>query len=80
VPNSFTPYQKIRHDHKAVNYVMLLATPMRREFKVIIDVRRFLTDMPYAEEVLKLALSSTDERLQKYAQYLVDALFGDDHA
>ncbi len=72
-----TPYQKFRHDEKAVNYVMLMATPLMREFRTHLDMRRFFLDTAYAEEILKLALSSTDIKLQKYSQHLTDLIFSE---
>ena len=72
-----TPCPKFRHDEKAVNYVMLMATPLMREFRTHLDMRRFFLDTAYAEEILKLALSSTDIKLQKYSQHLTDLIFGE---
>lgn len=55
--------------------VMRLVVPMRREFAKNIDVRNFLYDAAYAEEVLKLALSSQNEKVKDAAECLWRLVF-----
>jgi hypothetical protein len=72
---SATPISFISTDELALHYVLLLSIPLRREFNFSLDRRRFFLEMDYAEEVLTLGLSSKEERLQKYSQYLTDKIF-----
>jgi hypothetical protein len=63
-------------DSEILNTLVRMVIPMRREFGRQLDVRQFLRDGPYAEEVLGVALSSRDPRLAEYARYVERRLHG----
>ena len=57
-------------DSKLVNYLVRMVVPLRREFGEHLNVQHFLHDLDYAQDVLQKALSSQDNRLREYAQYV----------
>jgi hypothetical protein len=57
-------------EQEVLNTVVRMVVPMRREFGRQLDVRHFLHDLEYAQEVIQQALTSQDPRLQHYASYL----------
>lgn len=57
-------------EQEVLNTVVRMVVPMRREFGRQLDVRHFLHDLQYAQEVVQLASTSQDPRLQHYASYL----------
>jgi hypothetical protein len=63
-------------DSELMTYVVRMVTPLKREFGRSVDVHQFLHDVPYAKEIIALAMSSTDLRLNSYAEYLETKMFG----
>jgi hypothetical protein len=63
-------------DSELMSYVVRMVIPIKREFGRSVDVHQFLHDLPYAKEVIELALSSNDQRLNNYAAYLDTKMFG----
>ncbi len=60
---------------KAMNTLLRMVVPIRREFGRNLDVRHFLHDLEYRREIIEQALQSQDTRLRDYAKY-VDQLLG----
>lgn len=58
------------------NFLIRMVTPIRREFGHSLDVNKFLSDRPYALEVLQQAHASKDDRLRENAFYLEQKMFG----
>jgi hypothetical protein len=63
-------------DSELMSYAVRMVIPMKREFGRSLDVQQFIHDLPYAKEVIELALSSKDQRLNGYAEYVQTKLFG----
>ena len=63
-------------DSEILNTLVRMVVPMRREFGRQLDVRQFLRDGEYAQEVLGVALGSRDPRLAEYARYVARRLHG----
>jgi hypothetical protein len=63
-------------DSEILNTLVRMVVPMRREFGRQLDVRQFLRDGAYAQEVLGVALGSRDPRLAEYARYVERRLHG----
>ncbi len=63
-------------DPDLMSYVVRMVIPIKREFGRSVDVHQFLHDLPYAREVIELALSSNDLRLNSYAEYVQTKMFG----
>ena len=64
-------------DHgKVMNTLLRMIVPMRREFGVNLDVKHFLHDLDYRQDVIAQALKSQDTRLRDYAQYVDKLLAG----
>jgi hypothetical protein len=63
-------------DSDILNTLVRMVVPMRREFGRQLDVRQFLRDGTYAQEVLDVALGSRDPRLAEYARYVARRLHG----
>lgn len=63
-------------DSELMGYVVRMVIPLRREFGRVLDVNLFFRNQPYAAEVIDQALTSQDERLQNYANYVQGKLFG----
>lgn len=63
-------------DSDILNTLVRMVVPMRREFGRQLDVRQFLRDGGYAQEVLDVALASRDPRLAEYARYVQRRLHG----
>lgn len=63
-------------DSELMSYAVRMVIPIKREFGRSVDVHHFLHDLPYAKEVIELALTSKDERLKSYADYMQSRLLG----
>jgi len=63
-------------DSSVLNFVTRMVVPMRREFGRSLDVQLFLRDTEYARVVLEQALTSRDQRLRDYADYVSRHLSG----
>jgi hypothetical protein len=63
-------------DSEILNTLVRMVVPMRREFGRQLDVRQFMRDGSYAQEVLDVALGSQDPRLAEYARYVARRLHG----
>lgn len=63
-------------DSKIVAHLVRMVVPMRREFGQSLDVQHFLHDLAYAEEVLRTARGSQDQRLREYADYVAKLRLG----
>ncbi len=64
------------NDSEIMNYLMRMVVPMRREFGEALNVRQFMHDQVYAEDVLKKALSSQDPGLRERAEYVSKLRYG----
>ena len=64
------------NDSEIMNYLMRMVVPMRREFGEALNVRQFLHDQVYADDVLKKALSSQDPGLRERAEYIGKLRYG----
>lgn len=64
------------NDSEIMNYLMRMVVPMRREFGEALDVRQFLHDQVYADDVLKKALGSQDAGLRERAEYISKLMYG----
>jgi hypothetical protein len=64
-------------DHsKVMNTLLRMIVPMRREFGRSLDVKHFLHDLEYRQEIITQALQSQDTRLRDYAQYIEKLMAG----
>lgn len=63
-------------DSELMGYVVRMVIPLRREFGRVLDVSHFFGSQSYAAEVINEALTSQDERLHNYANYVQGKLFG----
>jgi hypothetical protein len=54
---------------KAMNTLLRMVVPIRREFGRSLDVQTFLHDLEYRKEIIEQALQSQDTRLRDYAKY-----------
>jgi hypothetical protein len=63
-------------DASVLNFVVRMVVPMRREFGRSLDVQQFMRDTTYARTVLDEALTSQDQRLREYAEYVSRHLAG----
>jgi hypothetical protein len=64
-------------DHsKVMNTLLRMIVPMRREFGRNLDVKHFLHDLEYRQDVISQALQSQDTRLRDYAQYVQTLMAG----
>ena len=63
-------------DSKIIAHLVRMVVPMRREFGQNLDVQHFLHDLAYAEEVLRTARGSQDQRLREYADYVAKLRLG----
>jgi hypothetical protein len=64
-------------DHsKVMNTLLRMIVPMRREFGCNLDVKHFLHDLDYRQDVIAQALKSQDTRLRDYAQYVEKLMAG----
>jgi hypothetical protein len=64
-------------DHgKVMNVLLRMIVPMRREFGRNLDVKHFLHDLEYRQDIISQALQSQDTRLRDYAQYVEKLLAG----
>lgn len=64
-------------DHsKVMNTLLRMIVPMRREFGRNLDVKHFLHDLEYRQDVISQALQSQDTRLRDYAQYVDKLMAG----
>ena len=59
-----------------MNYALRMVIPIKREFGRSLDVRHFLHDLAYAEEVLEEARQSQNPKLREYAEYLNSRMLG----
>jgi hypothetical protein len=67
----------MNEDHgKVMNTLLRMIVPMRREFGVNLDVKHFLHDLEYRQDIIAQALSSQDTRLRDYAQYVNKLMAG----
>lgn len=60
---------------KAMNTLLRMVVPIRREFGRNLDVQHFLHDLEYRKDIIEQALQSQDTRLRDYAKY-VEQLLG----
>jgi hypothetical protein len=60
---------------KAMNTLLRMVVPIKREFGRSLDVQHFLHDLTYRKEIIEQALQSQDTRLRDYAKY-VQSLLG----
>jgi hypothetical protein len=60
---------------KAMNTLLRMVVPIRREFGRNLDVKHFLHDLEYRKDIIEQALQSQDTRLRDYAKY-VEQLLG----
>lgn len=63
-------------DSQLMDVLVRMVVPMRREFGRQLDVRQFLHDVVYAQDVVTQALGSKDARLLEYARYVEQRRFG----
>jgi hypothetical protein len=64
-------------DHgKVMNTLLRMIVPMRREFGLSLDVKHFLHDFEYRQDIITQALQSQDTRLRDYAQYVEKLMAG----
>ena len=63
-------------DSELMGYVVRMVIPLRREFGRVLNVSDFFENQTYAVEVIDEALTSQNERLQNYANYVQGRLFG----
>jgi hypothetical protein len=64
-------------DHgKVMNVLLRMIVPMRREFGRSLDVKHFLHDLEYRQDIISQALQSQDTRLRDYAQYVDQLMAG----
>jgi hypothetical protein len=61
---------------QVMNVLLRMVVPMRREFGCNLDVKHFLHDFDYAQDILNQALKSQDSRLRDYAQYVKKLMAG----
>lgn len=59
-----------------MNVLLRMVVPMRREFGCNLDVKHFLHDFEYAQDILAQAMASQDARLRDYAQYVKKLMAG----
>jgi hypothetical protein len=59
---------------KAMNTLLRMVVPIRREFGRSLDVQTFLHDLEYRKEIIEQALQSQDTRLRDYAKYVQQLL------
>ena len=57
-------------DGSLLSFVVRMVIPMRREFGRSLDVQQFMRDGGYARIILDQALTSRDQRLLDYAEYV----------
>jgi hypothetical protein len=60
---------------KAMNTLLRMVVPIRREFGRNLDVQHFLHDLEYRQDIISQSLQSQDTRLRDYAKY-VEQLLG----
>ena len=63
-------------DSELMTYAVRMVIPIKREFGRSLDVHQLLHDLPYAREVIELALQSKDKRLNGYGAYMESKLLG----
>lgn len=59
-----------------MNTLLRMVVPMRREFGRNLDVKHFLHDFEYQQDIIKQALTSQDPRLREYTQYVQTLVSG----
>lgn len=59
-----------------MNLLLRMVVPMRREFGRNLDVRHFLHDFEYRQDIISQALTSQDPRLREYTQYVQQLVAG----
>jgi hypothetical protein len=59
---------------KAMNTLLRMIVPIRREFGRSLDVQHFLHDLEYRKEIIEQSLQSQDTRLRDYAKYVQQLL------
>jgi hypothetical protein len=60
---------------KAMNTLLRMVVPIRREFGRNLDVQHFLHDLEYRKDIIAQAMQSQHTRLRDYAKY-VEQLLG----
>ena len=63
-------------DGSLLSFVVRMVIPMRREFGRSLDVQQFMRDGGYARIILDQALTSRDQRLRDYAEYVNKHMLG----
>ena len=61
---------------KVMNTLLRMIVPLRREFGRSLDVKHFMHDFEYRQDVLDQALRSQDSRLREYAEYVQRLMSG----
>jgi len=58
------------NNSQIMNTLLRMVVPIRREFGRNLDVKHFLHDLEYQQDIINQALASQDTRLRDYAQYV----------
>jgi hypothetical protein len=61
---------------KVMNTLLRMIVPLRREFGRNLDVKHFMHDFEYRQDVLDQAMRSQDSRLREYAEYVQRLMSG----
>jgi hypothetical protein len=61
---------------KVMNTLLRMIVPLRREFGRNLDVKHFMHDFEYRQDVLDQAMRSQDTRLREYAEYVQRLMSG----
>jgi hypothetical protein len=61
---------------QVMNTLLRMVVPIRREFGRNLDVKHFLHDLEYQQDIIRQALQSQDTRLRDYAQYVQKLMSG----
>jgi hypothetical protein len=61
---------------QVLNTLVRMVVPIRREFGHSLDIKHFLHDLDYRQEIISQALQSQDPRLRDYAQYVHKLMAG----
>jgi hypothetical protein len=61
---------------QVMNTLLRMVVPIRREFGRSLDVKHFLHDLEYRQDIIQQALGSQDSQLRDYAQYVQKLMSG----
>lgn len=64
------------HDARVMDTLLRMIVPFRREFGRMLDVKYFLHDLEYRQDIVGQALQAKDTRLREYAAYLGQTTIG----